>query len=176
MKPPNGPFLLEDYNRLKEIQDLRVLCWDTATNLTMQEKSILSKILNDELDLKSHHWYYSFDNKIVASARLSKVFDYSTLPYPEIFKFFTLPVERPFYLISRLVVHPDFRSKGLTRELDLVRMNYINDNPEKWAMATSEYRRKIKLEKHGFISLGLIPYNNHTYPFEHSYFMINILK
>ncbi|WP_375558993.1 GNAT family N-acetyltransferase [Bernardetia sp. OM2101] len=149
--------LLLDTSQLQKIYDLRVIAYENSEQSVHINKTLYPNGWSDELDEKEDvfHWIVRDNNKLVASARLvvlenlnetdGEFEEYSSL----------IPLERPFVYWSRLVVHPDYRRKGIRIELDKMRKSFLSKNPHiKFALTSVVETRKKHLLQLGFEHLG----------------------
>ena len=151
---------LTDKLRLQEIYNLRVVAWEHSTQKQFVNGHYFPDGWKDHLDEKAIHWIIEEGNKIVASSRICILND--TAEIEENFSKFELPLQRPFAFFSRLVVHPKFRNKGITKLMDNARLKFIQDQNINFALAYIEKKggRKDSLLSMGFEELG---------EFEHQY-------
>ena len=154
------PTLLTDKTRLQEIYDLRVTAYENSPKSIHVNRKLFPNGWFDTLDPRDEtlHWIIEEDSKIIASARLAICNNIKDTN--EEFDRFELPKERPFAYWSRLVVHPNYRSKGAMIMLDNVRKNYLLNNPKiKFALScATEERLKVMLRL-DFKYLGDFMYN-----------------
>ncbi len=118
----------------KEITSLRQLAWKERTKFPSENLIIQDKL--DESDL-SIHWGVFNDHELIASCRVSILSTIEQLPYKDIFKDLDLLFSHNFAFYSRLVIHPDYRKKGLAKELDEIRVNELKNQNVKLALATA---------------------------------------
>jgi predicted GNAT family N-acyltransferase len=149
--------LLSDKSQLQEIYDLRVSAYENSEQSAHVNRVLYPNGWSDDLDEKKDvfHWIVMDNNKLVASARLvvlksladtdGEFEDYTSL----------IPLERPFVYWSRLVVHPNYRRKGIMTELDNVRKSFLSENPHiKFALTSAVETRSKHLLNIGFEYLG----------------------
>ncbi len=151
--------LLSDKSQLQEIYDLRVNAYENSEQVAHVNKIIYPNGWSDDLDEKEDvfHWVIMDNNKIVASARLIILENLEETDGEFQDHTFLLPLERPFVYWGRLVVHQDYRKKGLRIELDKVRKKFLSENPQiKFALTSAIKTRHKHLLKLGFEHLGNI--------------------
>jgi predicted GNAT family N-acyltransferase len=149
--------LLSDKSQLQEIYDLRVNAYENSEQSVHVNRTLYPTGWSDDLDEKegAFHWVVMDNNKLVASARLvtlenlaetdGEFEDYTSL----------IPLKRPFVYWSRLVVHPNYRKKGIRIELDKVRKSFLSQNPQiRFALTSAVETRRKHLLKLGFEHLG----------------------
>ncbi|MEP1470146.1 MAG: GNAT family N-acetyltransferase [Halieaceae bacterium] len=127
---------------------MRHFCWSQNSS----DSSIANKVdWQDCLDRdpSAVHWVILDGPRIVASARLNILDDKSQLPYPDVFNAIDVPC-KSFAFYSRLVVDPDYRSRGYSLALDKIRLQYMIDNRINFALATARGWRLGKLRNIGF--------------------------
>ena len=107
-----------DQDLLEKIGRFRVEAWKTEAPDAAGMETWL-----DEFDRSARHWAV-FDNGIlVASARLTMHHSLAELPDAESYVgVFREPPAAPIGSLNRLVVHPSARRQGLSKRLDLVRL------------------------------------------------------
>jgi len=107
-----------DDRLLAEIGRLRVRAWSTETAAAEAMGSWL-----DEFDGAAAHWVVFDGGKLVAAARLSIHLDLAKVPDAESYEgVFREPPVGPIASLNRLVVDPSARGLGLSKRLDLVRL------------------------------------------------------
>jgi len=107
-----------DEDLLEKIGALRVQAWKTEAPSAAGMGTWL-----DEFDRAARHWAV-FDNGILlASARLTTHGGLAEVPDAESYQgMFREPPAAPVASLNRLVVHPSARGQGLSKRLDLVRL------------------------------------------------------
>jgi predicted GNAT family N-acyltransferase len=149
--------LLSDKSQLQKIYDLRVIAYENSEQSAHVNKTLYPNGWSDDLDEKEDvfHWVVMDNERLVASARLvilesltetdGEFEDYTSL----------IPLKRPFVYWSRLVVHPDYRTKGIRIELDKIRKSFLSNNPQiKFALTSAVETRKKHLLQLDFEHLG----------------------
>ena len=151
------PTLLTDKSRLQEIYDLRIAAWENSDRVGSINRKTFPNGWAEEIDKDAYHFVIIDDNnKIVASARISLHDNLDELPYPNSFKHFQLPTERPFAFYSRLVVSPHNRSSLFLKKLDQSRIAFLKENKIPFAIATCKDKRLKSMLDIGFLVLGEI--------------------
>lgn len=152
------PTLLTDKTRLQEIYDLRVLAWENSEKTEYINRYYFPHGWFDKLDEDAYHFIVEDERKIIASSRVCIVNDISEIE--ENFSQFSLPPQRPLAFFSRLVVHPNYRGRNISKLMDEVRLNFIKNNDIYFSIAYSNVPKRIKsLFNYGFIALGAIQHN-----------------
>ncbi|HVW99909.1 MAG TPA: hypothetical protein VHA52_05685 [Candidatus Babeliaceae bacterium] len=147
--------LLKDKSRLQEIYDLRVIAWERSSRKGVITKDKWPNGWHEEIDHEAFNFIIENDSgRIIASARISIHEQLDELPYPSAFQNFSLPEARPFAFYSRLVVHPDFRSHLLYKELDGARIALLEEKRIPFAIVTCPHKRLKSLMEAGFEILG----------------------
>jgi predicted GNAT family N-acyltransferase len=140
-------------DQIEEIGRLRYLAWKDVEGIN-KDFFAHGRWL-DDYDKLSHLWIIRYKNQIVATARLSIHNKINDIPWHE-----CIPPEAmglinpPVASINRLSVHPDFRKKGLTRPLDLVRIKVATELKVNAILAEPVLERFNTLEKYGFQHYG----------------------
>ncbi len=138
---------------IEEIGRLRYLAWKDVEGIN---KDFFSKgYWIDEYDKSSLLWIIKSGNTIAASARLSIHHTIETIPWknsipPGAADFILTPVAS----MNRLTVHPDFRRRGLSKQLDLVRIQAAREEKVKTIIAEPTKSRVSVIEKYGFKDFG----------------------
>ena len=113
--------------RLPEIYELRVLAWEQSERAAFVNRSLYPQGWTDALDAAATHFIVEANGNIVAAARVN------VLRHPdetgEAFGQFSLPDTRPFAHYSRLVVHPDYRNRGLRVAIDDTVADWFERSP-----------------------------------------------
>jgi predicted GNAT family N-acyltransferase len=156
--------LLGDKTRLQEIYDLRIQAYENSPKSIFVNKEIFPKGWSDNLDENenTYHFIVQDNNMIVAAGRVALVYHIDQITdLDDAFSKYKLPDERPFAYFSRLVVHKDYRKKGLPDSLDSARINFLKDQTKaKFAIGWATPDRHLSLIKYGFVNLGIF---NYTY-------------
>jgi len=146
-----------DYPTLiNEIGELRVIAWRT-------EKGIAPDIFSqrtwlDEYDEIALHWIMLKEKFLMASARISIHPELSEIPWADNTTVYDMSfLKSPVASINRLVVHPDFRGRGLTRYLDRIRIDTAKKMGVKTIIAEPVLIRINSLIDLGFKYVGKLP-------------------
>ncbi len=140
--------ICRDPDKLPEIVHLRAACWQQhSADIAVAKKEDWQDCLDQ--DPSAIHWVIYDGHRIVASARLNILKDRAQLPYPDVFSGIDIPCET-FAFYSRLVVEPDYQSRGYSMALDKIRLQYLLDNEVDFALATARGWRLDKLRMLGF--------------------------
>jgi predicted GNAT family N-acyltransferase len=100
---------------MEGIRRLRQLVWATVHEAGYS--------LDDEFDERAIHWTVYSDEKLIAAARLTVHTDLKDVPERRLFQQLSeQPIAAPIGCLSRLVVHPSMRGRGLAAKLDKVRV------------------------------------------------------
>lgn len=104
---------------LEKIGRLRVLAWSTV----MPDAPSRAACWLDEFELAARHWCIFQADGPIASARMSVHHRLEEVPDAGIYEgVFATPPVPPIASFNRLVVHPQHRRRGLSRKLDLARL------------------------------------------------------
>jgi predicted GNAT family N-acyltransferase len=107
-----------DEDLLEKIGRLRVQAWRSETPGAADMETWL-----DEFDRSARHWAVFDHGVLVASARLTTHSALAEVPDAESYLgVFQEPPAAPIGSLNRLVVHPSARGQGLSKRLDLVRL------------------------------------------------------
>jgi GNAT superfamily N-acetyltransferase len=145
----NAPDMLE------EIYRLRVDAWmTTGLGLGMFPNGMWI----DEGEERHRHWVVFDDGRLVAAARLSIHERLCDVPCAHLFTDLHFPAAPPFGSINRLVVHPDARSRGLSKKLDQIRIEAAaaagcRTIVAYWSRVTG-LARYHALERQGFVRIS----------------------
>ncbi|MGD1847397.1 MAG: GNAT family N-acetyltransferase [Salibacteraceae bacterium] len=169
MAPFSSPILLGGPKRLAEIFALRTLAWERSPGRQQINSSKYPNGYSDCLDANSLHFVSTdWNGNIIAAARLSVCNSYADLPYPEMFAqlLHLLPQQRPFAFYSRLVIHPDYRKRGIAQAMDTMRMEKQQELQLPFGLVTVNAKRCLKIQPYGFVRLGYTPKPEGDAPFE----------
>jgi GNAT superfamily N-acetyltransferase len=147
--------VLVDQSRLQEVYDLRVAAYEASTQSAHVSRGIYPNGWSDRLDEfdSVRHWVVLDGRKIVASARVVILEDIADTEGE--FSGIELPSGRPFAYWGRLVVHPEYRGRGLMRDLDQVRKTFVVSNRQiKFTILRVVETRNKHLLRHEFEHLG----------------------
>ena len=141
----------DDHEAMREIRKLRALCWPRIY--------AGGNSLDDEFDACSIHWVLrGVDSRMLAAARLSFHTNFKILPDPHLFAAYEPGLIRfPAGYISRLVVHPEARGRGIAVFLEETRIRHAIARGCKSMIAVwnpeSGTMRQRQLLRRGFRSL-----------------------
>ncbi len=156
-KSHNKPEVLTDHTRLEEIYKLRALAWKNSPSGKEFNLKNHPQIFRDNLEERSIHYISTDKNDmIIGSARLTLCNKIDELPYMDLFLEHekAIPLQRPFLLYSRLVIHPDFRKKGLSKELDLIRIEKQLQLKTLFGLVMVMPKRLHQIKSYGYKVLG----------------------
>jgi GNAT superfamily N-acetyltransferase len=104
---------------LKEIYRLRVKAWRTRIAIP-DDVSVWC----DRFDTTARHWVFLDGERPVAAARLTVSTRLDEVPDAEVYKD-VLPdnLPGPIASLTRLVVDPEYRGRGLARRMDVIRVS-----------------------------------------------------
>jgi hypothetical protein len=165
-----GPLVLTDHSRLPEIYHLRVLAWEQSPGSDNINSQKYPDGYRDHLEERSiHSISTNHEGQIIAAARLTVCHSLDELPYPDVFKAFEhlMPTERPFMFYSRLVIHPNYRKRGLAGKFDEMKLAYQKQKSICLGVATVKPKRYEALRPYGFEALGPglgSPNSNYDFP------------
>lgn len=124
---------------LNEIGRLRVLAWKSS-----QPKFRDMDVWLDALDSAARHWLVRYDGRIVAAGRLSVHSSIQEIPDAGLFENLKSDLLRlPIASLNRLVVHPDFRGKGISAELDRIRIQVAMESGCGCIVGVCRDRRRV---------------------------------
>lgn len=138
---------------IEEIGRLRYLAWKDVEGIN---KDFFSKgYWIDEYDKTSFIWGIKFNEIIIASARLSIHHTIESIPWCNSIPSGVLELlKTPLGSMNRLIVHPDFRKRGLSKPLDMIRINTAKEKKLKAIIAETVNSRSSAIEKYGFRDYG----------------------
>jgi predicted GNAT family N-acyltransferase len=149
--------LLADKPRFNEIYNLRLNVWEHSGKSEIVNRKLYPNGWNDNLDDEAFHWVVINDqNKIIASARLNIFNSFEEFPYFLSVKKLLVPDIMPFAFFSRLVVHPQYRQRGLSKKLFASRTQFCEERDIKWTQVFINNQHIISLfEKSGYKNIGM---------------------
>jgi hypothetical protein len=107
-----------DHALIEKIGRLRVRAWETEIPDVVHMGTWL-----DKFDEVGRHWAVFRDGEPIAAARMTVHQSLADVPEPEVYVgVFPAPLPDPIASINRLVVEPSARGLGLSRKLDLCRI------------------------------------------------------
>lgn len=145
-----------DISTLTDIYKLRVKSWE--------ETGVFNSIdypngWHDELDKSAVHFFVKKDGILMSAARVNILSSISQIPISRVYQNNGYDSEKNIGYISRNVVHPDFRGMGLSKIMDIVRLNYLNRNNIQLCFADANQKRMETLLSYNFEIIGKIPVN-----------------
>lgn len=141
---------------LEAIVALRALVWRSERDVIDAAKlSPDASLFRDAGDARALHWTIEADGSVVAAARLCLQTDAGDLPGGERFGRLLAGLPTPVALLSRLVVHPAMRRRGLAQALTEVRMEAARSWGARSIVVEASPRRIAPLLALGFVELGL---------------------
>lgn len=150
------PVLLTDKSRLPEIYNLRLNVWEHSGKSEFVNRNLYPNGWYDDLDKSAFHWIVvNNENKIIASARLNLFNSLEEFPYYLSVQNLLLPEIMPFAFFSRLVVHPQYRQNGLSRQLFTDRTLFCKEKEIQWTQVFINNPAIIRqYEKSGYQNIG----------------------
>jgi GNAT superfamily N-acetyltransferase len=147
------PVIVNDSNILLQIQELRQRAW--SANGEVPEFITRQNILKDDQDVRGLHWAVFFQGRPIAAARLNVSIDIAGSPDPEALDGYEQLIDTPVASMTRLVVHPAFRRRGLPAMLRKVRLEVAMQRGCKSIVAVAEEESVMRsMEDIGFVRLG----------------------
>jgi GNAT superfamily N-acetyltransferase len=109
----------DDPELLRKILALRVVAWKSFINV---DPHLLE--WTDQFDSAAQHWAILDGETVAAAGRLSIHERLHDVPDSEVYEpILTTPLRAPIASINRLVVHPAYRGRHLSDQLDEVRIS-----------------------------------------------------
>jgi GNAT superfamily N-acetyltransferase len=147
------PVRIYDGPTLLQIQELRRRAW--SANGELPDFIARQDILKDEHDIHGRHWAILLEGRPIAAARMCIHSEVDTSPDSEALADYEDMIFAPLASLTRLVVHPDFRGRGLASVLDKVRIAEAELNHCNSIVSVTETVPRIdKLRRLGFAHLG----------------------
>jgi GNAT superfamily N-acetyltransferase len=137
---------------LREVFRLRAFVWRQLS----QDERFSGDEWTDEFDVRALHWVAHVDGRLAGAARLSVHGRLEDIPDFHIFSGLSLSLTAPIASINRLVIHPDFRGMGLSRELDARRLEAAR-NMKCRTMVVCATRLSGTKRLEAFLKLGFEP-------------------
>ena len=142
---------LTDLSRLEEVHRLR---HDVHKAMGWANTHLRDGKWVDAFDQTARHYVVCHDGRIIASGRLNLGASLAELPYGEQWSRFVLDQSERLAVGTRLVVHPDFRRRGLAKAIDQRRISDARTaGAARMLIATRNPHRKVHLESAGFAAL-----------------------
>ena len=153
--PISPPTLLTDLTRLPEIYALRVACWEQSPGQPYVNRELFPQGWSDALDTHpmARHWVVEDGGRIVAAARVVLLGSIEESGQPDLARF-ALPAGRPWGYLSRLVIAPAYRGRGLAEAFDQARMAFLRESGVAFALVASFPERVARLHQQGWAQLG----------------------
>jgi len=135
---------------LHAIQQLRQYVY-IEKGLLLPGMTSIAQPFGDPYDEQARHWFMSEENRVVAAARLSKHAILDDIPDKNF-----IPIETirnysgPFASMNRLVVHPDWRGRGISVLFDKIRMQAAFDMQCHTIIVCTFEKRSLDLINFGF--------------------------
>lgn len=147
------PIMVNDRVTLLQIQDLRRRAW--LANGELPDFIARQDILNDEHDVNGIHWAVLHEGRPIAAARMSIHAEVAASPDPEALDGYEHLVDLPMASLTRLVVAPEFRGRGLPETLRKARLALAVEQHCRSIVAVVEEESVMRsMEAHGFVRLG----------------------
>jgi predicted GNAT family N-acyltransferase len=155
--------VLVNSSRLQEIYDLRLAVWEDSGKNEFVNRALFPNGWYDELDETAIHWVtVNNQNKIVASARLNLFHSIEAFPYYSSIRYLAFPTGL-FAFFSRLVVHPQYRHNGLSKQLYDGRTEFCRERKITWSQVFINNPYVISLfEAEGFKNIGQAEVSYHV--------------
>lgn len=150
--------LLTDKELLPQIYQLRVDAWKKSKYGFLVNPTYFPTGMHDSFDQTATHWIAKDNGKIVGSGRVNILSSLDELSQEEAnsFKQYIGDGYTNIGLLSRLVIHEDYRYRGLTWAFDRLRLQYLRDNGVRMVIGYANKERLKRLYEYGFIDLGPI--------------------
>ena len=145
---------IDDKETLKEIYKLRVICRQDEGYITFDK---FPDGWFDETDLKANHFVVYDSKKIIAAARCiinDNLFE--DIYYPAYKHIHNIPLNYRYVHLSRVVVLPKFRNKGISKELVLTREVFGKQRGSHFSILEVTSIHTNNFLKLGYTNLGLI--------------------
>ncbi|MGH3426589.1 MAG: GNAT family N-acetyltransferase [Mycobacteriales bacterium] len=153
-----GPFRAHLPSTLGKIVELRRVVWRNEPAVISAD--ILdpdAAMLHDAYEANAQHWIFTLEESVVAAARLSLSHDEAELPDWDRFHHLLGDIPRPVAMLSRLVVHPTLRDRGLARALTDVRIETARAWGAGSIVSEAAPERARQLRELGFDERGQTP-------------------
>lgn len=147
------PIMVSARDTLLQIQDLRRRAW--SANGEIPDFIARQDILNDEHDVKGMHWAVIHEGHPIAAARMGIHDDVTASPDPEALDGYEHLIDLPMASVTRLVVDPKFRGRGLPEVLRKVRIELAIERNCRSIVGVAEEESVMRsMEALGFVRLG----------------------
>lgn len=149
----SAPVVVRDARLLEEIGRLRILAW--RANGELPSFAPHADTWLDEHDSHALNFAILFEDRPIAAARICVHLQVQDLPDLASLAGYEDLLLTPIAAFTRLVVSPAFRSRGLSEQLDLVRLAAARAGGCRSAVAVTHVpTRTLHLAKSGFRNLG----------------------
>mgnify|MGYP006423534257 CR=1 FL=1 len=157
-KRPQRVELLKDKSLLPQVYRLRVEAWKQSKYGFLVDPERFPTGMHDEFDATATHWIARDGERLVGSGRVNilKGLDDLCGDEAKAFKDYIGEGHTRIGLLSRLVIHPDYRFRGLSREFDVLRLRYLKEQGVRMVIGYANPERLQRLNQYGFIELGPI--------------------
>ena len=147
------PYVLEDFSRLPEIEDLRWRCWKPFLE---SEQDVCPDSVKDAFDWCSTHFVCTDPFGVIVGAnRITVLPSVDELPFSSILNRSLFPEGNIAYF-SRLVVDPHYRKKGIKEALDQARSEYLTTLQNAYGLGLYGYHRLKDVLQQGFASIQIL--------------------
>jgi len=137
---------------MAEIGQLRTQVWSDEADVNPH--SLGPKPWIDPIDGNACQWTIRDGQRLVAAARMTLHDDPAEIPYHAAFQD-RLTGPGPYGSMNRLVVHRDYRGRGLAHQLDCLRLRHAPQLGARQVVVVASGRRVRALEALGFENLGV---------------------
>lgn len=152
MSVPLNLVEVTDSELLRQVLALRVLAWRSFINIDSELHE-----WTDNYDVTGRHWAIMDGDRVVAAGRLSIHERLGDVPDCEVYvPVLTMPLSHPIASMNRLVVHPEYRGRGLSDQLDEIRISTAESSGCTCVIGHTHAgdKRLAQLVRKGFQSLG----------------------
>lgn len=149
----SAPVVVRDAMLLEEIGRLRILAWRASGELPSFAPHTDTWL--DEHDIHALNFVVLFQGQPVAAARMCVHVSVQDLPDLASLSGYADLISTPVAAFTRLVVDPTFRGRGLSRQLDLVRLAAAQADGCRSALGVTHVpTRMMQLAEMNFTNLG----------------------
>jgi len=125
---------------------LRYDVWNGETELNAPIRELA--LIKDEHDQHARHWAAYDGNELVAAARMC--IHHLQQETPDALAFRQIRLPTPIATINRLVVKKQWRRQGISKQLDVFRIQAAHDGNAACVVVTTPPERISSLQKRGF--------------------------